>query len=110
MGAMVLLVPNSRALFVLTFTPAVVLTSLSVSIPAKFRIFKFAGDYSYGIYLWAYPVQQCLIAVLPGMTPLRLFAAALPITFVLAVASWHLIESQALAFKPVQRVVRAAKA
>ena len=54
------------------------------------------GDYSYGTYIYAYPVQQSLVAALPGLAPLPLFAAATAGTLCLAVISWHVIEKPAL--------------
>jgi peptidoglycan/LPS O-acetylase OafA/YrhL len=94
--AVAILVPNSMALFALAFALAAVLSSVGM----KCRT-KAIGDYSYGIYLWAFPVQQTLVAFDPAQSPLHLTATALPITFGLAVASWHLIEKRALAFKPL---------
>ena len=58
------------------------------------------GDYSYGIYLWAFPIQQTLMDRQPSLTALSLFAEALPLTFLAAILSWHLIERRALSFKP----------
>ena len=58
------------------------------------------GDFSYGIYIYAYPVQQTLIYLfglslgLPLMTLL-----AFVITLPLAVLSWHLVEKRALTYK-----------
>ena len=58
------------------------------------------GDFSYGVYLFAYPVQQTLIFYLkPSLTPLRLFCLAFPITLLLAVLSWHFVEKPALRLK-----------
>jgi peptidoglycan/LPS O-acetylase OafA/YrhL len=54
------------------------------------------GDYSYGIYLYAFPVQQALAAQVPGMTPITNIAMALPITLLLGIASWQLVERYAL--------------
>lgn len=54
------------------------------------------GDYSYGIYIYAFPVQQLLVSQFPGMGPLTNIALALPITLVLAVLSWNLVEARAL--------------
>jgi len=55
------------------------------------------GDWSYGVYLYAFPVQQALVHFFPqtfnGWT---LLIAASSITCVLAAASWHLIEKRAL--------------
>jgi peptidoglycan/LPS O-acetylase OafA/YrhL len=63
------------------------------------------GDWSYGLYLWAFPVQQMAMSLWPGLAPLGLFARALPATLLLAALSWHLIERRALGFKPRPRPV-----
>jgi len=57
------------------------------------------GDYSYGFYIFAYPIQQALIHWHPNLSTLSLFGVAMAITTIFAVASWHLIESKALQFK-----------
>jgi peptidoglycan/LPS O-acetylase OafA/YrhL len=51
------------------------------------------GDFSYGMYLYAFPVQQ-LLANRSGLplTPLGLFALAVPATLALAVVSWFTVE------------------
>jgi peptidoglycan/LPS O-acetylase OafA/YrhL len=55
------------------------------------------GDYSYGIYIYAYPVQQAIVAKTAGaISPLHLFAFSAPITLVLAMASWRFVEHPAL--------------
>lgn len=64
------------------------------------RAYNRLGDYSYGLYLYAFPIQQCVMLRLPGASQLRLFAFAWPLTLAVAVASWHLLESPALARKP----------
>ena len=57
------------------------------------------GDYSYGTYLLAWPVQQTVMVLVAPTSPYVLFAMALPLTLLLAVASWHLIERPALRLK-----------
>lgn len=59
------------------------------------------NDYSYGIYLYAFPVQQAITHSLPIQSPLSLFAFTMLITVPLAVVSWHLVEKPALKFKKV---------
>ena len=59
------------------------------------------GDYSYGIYLYGFPVQQaCEAASGNRMTPMQNFWISLPIVLILAVLSWFIIERKALSFKP----------
>lgn len=51
------------------------------------------GDFSYGLYLYAFPVQQLLVRWSGGtLAPFRLFALALPATLALAVVSWYAVE------------------
>lgn len=55
------------------------------------------GDFSYGLYLYAYPIQQLLVLYYgPHLSPLGLFCLAFPISLTLAVLSWHGIEKPAL--------------
>ena len=49
-------------------------------------------DYSYGLFLYGFPVQQMLLAHWPQLGPLQLFALAAPLALLLAALSWHLIE------------------
>jgi len=59
-----------------------------------------AGDFSYGIYLYAFPVQQT-VALLLGdkVSPLQIGLLSLPITLLLAGASWYLVEKPMLELK-----------
>lgn len=59
------------------------------------------GDPSYGIYLYAFPVQQTVIHFTwPTLGFAGTMGLALAITFILAYASWHGLEKQILKFKP----------
>lgn len=62
------------------------------------RAYNRLGDYSYGMYVYAFPVQQ-LAAQYGTPDPLTNLAVALPVTLVLAVASWHLVEAPALSLR-----------
>jgi peptidoglycan/LPS O-acetylase OafA/YrhL len=57
------------------------------------------GDYSYGIYIYAFPVQQVLAYAIPGISVVAMIALAVPTTLIVAVLSWHLIEKRALDLK-----------
>lgn len=62
------------------------------------------GDYSYGMYIYAFPIQQ-LIAWHGVTDPLWNIALAAPLALACAVASWTLIEAPALRLKrPARRV------
>lgn len=57
-------------------------------------------DLSYGIYLFAFPVQQSIVQIAgKEIGPWWLTAAATPIVVILAALSWRLVEEPALAFK-----------
>ena len=58
--------------------------------------FNRLGDYSYGVYVYAYPTQQTLMHLVPTLGIGGLFAASMAVTLVLAVLSWHFIEKPAL--------------
>lgn len=60
------------------------------------RRYNQLGDYSYGMYIYAYPVQQAAIAIWPGHSTLANISASLPVTLLLAALSWKLVEERAL--------------
>jgi peptidoglycan/LPS O-acetylase OafA/YrhL len=58
------------------------------------------GDFSYGMYLYAFPIQQLLVHHFSGVrSPILLTLLALPLTFGAAFMSWHLVEKPFLALK-----------
>ncbi|HMM56571.1 MAG TPA: acyltransferase [Rudaea sp.] len=66
----------------------------------NFHWFNRFGDYSYGLYLWGFPVQQAVSdSIGRPVHPWVNLAASLPIALALAIASWHLIEKPALRWK-----------
>lgn len=59
------------------------------------------GDYSYGIYLYGFPLQQTILLLFPGMTSVALFfAMAFVASLAMAALSWNFIE------KPILRLRR----
>ena len=65
----------------------------------RWRAFNRLGDYSYGLYIFSFPIQQILIAKLGApvaSSPVTLLAAAFPVTLALAALSWHVVEQPAL--------------
>lgn len=64
------------------------------------RSYNRVGDFSYGTYIYAFPVQQYMVYAFGPMTPLENMFLAFPVTLVLAVISWFLIEKPSLAKVP----------
>lgn len=60
------------------------------------RRFNQLGDYSYGTYIFAFPIQQSIAAWWPQIAVWQLALSALLLTLLLAVASWHWLEQPAL--------------
>lgn len=55
------------------------------------------GDFSYGLYIFHYPIIQCLVAVgYAKSQPWLFLATALALALAAAVASWHLVEKRFL--------------
>lgn len=58
--------------------------------------FNRLGDYSYGVYIFAIPIQQLMVAVFQDLSPLENFVYSLVPTMSLAMMSWHLVEQPCL--------------
>jgi peptidoglycan/LPS O-acetylase OafA/YrhL len=68
--------------------------------PGLLRRFSSRGDFSYGIYIFAWPVGQTLASLWgPSISPIAVLAISLPVTLALAASSWFLIERPALEYK-----------
>ncbi len=60
------------------------------------------GDFTYGLYIFAFPVQQMIIEFHQNnLDPYRLFLLTVLVCFPLAVLSWHLLEKKMLAKKGI---------
>lgn len=68
----------------------------SIALPALLR----RGDYSYGVYLYGFPIQQLIAYLIPGSREFYWnILLALPTTLAVAVISWHLVERPALSLR-----------
>ena len=82
----------------LLFLPAVLISIGTSSWPVLSQVGRF-GDVSYGVYLYAFPIQQSVYALWPGLS----FSASLLVVTVLTLIagwlSWRLVEAPALRLK-----------
>jgi peptidoglycan/LPS O-acetylase OafA/YrhL len=64
------------------------------------------GDISYGMYLYGWPAEQVVRALLGEGAPWwAIFGMALPVAAILGFLSWHLLESRVLRFKKYRPVI-----
>ena len=89
-----ILLPDYRVVAGLPLAYAVVVSGTLVRGP------NLRNDFSYGMYIYAFPVQQVLVmAGLIWLNPLLFFGVATISTLPLAAASWFLIEKRAMRLK-----------
>ena len=73
-------------------------------VPRGFLLnFNKVGDYSYGVYIYHYPIEQLLMQFIGGFSPVTLFIMTLPLSLLCAVLSWSFVE------KPCLFMVRKSK-
>lgn len=60
-------------------------------------------DYSYGFYIYAFPVQQSIIYLYPNITPFMFLSFGFVITMIFASLSWHYVEQPMMQFKPKRK-------
>lgn len=63
------------------------------------RKYNGLGDYSYGVYIYAFVIQQAIIAVTPNINGSTLVMYSSVVTLFIAIISWHFVEKKALRYK-----------
>jgi len=84
------------------FTANLALTAilLRVGLPLKpVKSIVKIPDFSYGIYIWHFPVMQSVLYFHIDLAPYKLLALSLPIILIVSGMSWYLIEKPALRLK-----------
>lgn len=74
---------------------------LYISLVPRNQLLKFNrfGDYSYGIYIYAFLVQQSVLYFYPKISLFSFVGLSFFVTLALAVSSWHFIEKRALSLR-----------
>lgn len=89
--------PAAKLLFFIVLTGAALWFAF---IPkGAIRAFNKLGDCSYGVYIYAFPLQQSLVHFFPGISVAALTAAAVPTSIILGSVSWLLIEKPAIGLR-----------
>ncbi|MFC0169578.1 acyltransferase family protein [Pseudoduganella danionis] len=69
--------------------------------PPKSHLLE-TGDYSYGLFLYGYPIQQTMVFLFPfAHTWWGNLVLSIPMALLFAVASWHLVEKRVLKHKTI---------
>jgi peptidoglycan/LPS O-acetylase OafA/YrhL len=77
------------AVFVIAFAP-------------KIKLPNYIEDFSFGIYLYAWPFQQLIAHAKPEWGPYEMAACALPAAWLAGVLSWYAVEKPALRLRRIK--------
>lgn len=89
---------QSRAFTAVYPLPLAYLALAAAYLPGGWlRRFNALGDYSFGVYIYAFPVQQVISVLQPQVGLAAHMLQSALVTLLLAAASWHLVERPALA-------------
>ncbi|MBD3926652.1 acyltransferase [Nocardioides cavernae] len=103
LGACLVTGLGPTSLRVVTWTVATVYLTywFAYALPRVGRTVTRFGDTSYGLYIWAFPIQQVVVLHAGNdANPWLVTAIATPVVWLLALASWRLVERPALRHKP----------
>ncbi len=104
--SILLTIPFHKALFSLALIYFIFVFAYHPKLQT-FNISKL-GDFSYGLYIYAFPLQQCVAMYYPNMSAEVNFIISVILTTPLAIMSWFFIEKPSLAYKEKFRKNRCA--
>jgi len=81
--------------------PYVILFIAFARIPYLNKVGKY-GDFSYGLYIYAFPIQQSVEHFIPGISVLSMFLLSSLIVIPVSILSYKLLEERALKLKDVK--------
>jgi peptidoglycan/LPS O-acetylase OafA/YrhL len=87
---------RTAGLIVINIVLAYVIFYLAYIPSGVISLYNQLGDYSYGVYIYAFPIQQSLVALFPNITVGGLFLSSFVITLFVAVMSWRFIEKKVM--------------
>lgn len=97
LGAVVAFVDMADRPFFLALATPILCLWLGFVPAGAIRKFNRLGDYSYGIYIFAFPIQLALANLAENLQgALANFAVSYTVVLLLAAASWHGLESRAI--------------
>ncbi len=83
------------------FVPYLTIWAAQLPMPAFVKAITKSGDYSYGLYVYGWPIQQCIVLYFGNQIGLwPMFGLSIICTLPFAIASYHWIEAPALQLKP----------
>ena len=100
-GCLVLAASAGKTPFLLVYTIMIpyVVTHLAYARSPTLWAYNRVGDYSYGIYIYAFPIQQTVALLMPGVSVIGIVTIAGAVTLLMAVLSWHVVEQPCLRLK-----------
>jgi peptidoglycan/LPS O-acetylase OafA/YrhL len=103
LAALLLAVAVNEHLFFVVYmlTLPFVVLYLAYRPAGSIRAYNKVGDYSFGLYIYAFPVQQAISALVPDVSVLSLLILSGVSTMLFAALSWHLVEQPCLRLKSV---------
>lgn len=71
---------------------------LVASASTRLRILQPRGDYSFGVYIYGWPIQQTVNHLLPDLTSYPSNLICIPVALLAGYLSWNFVEKPVLAF------------